>query len=301
MSPDLRRRPVALVLVGTALATGLLAWSLTREHGPAGRTHLQVGAFVASNGAGPARQTAALRAAEHRLGRRLDIVQSFHAWTDPFPSAFDRYVVDRGSTLLLSWAGTDTARILAGADDAMIADRAAALAALHRPVLLRWRWEMNRPNLAGEVGPPERYVAAWRHLRSMFAAAGADNVSWVWCPLARDFANTGPAYFPGDDQVDWLCTDAYTLDPREALAPQLAPVLAWARAHPQPVMIGEFGTTRGAPGRRARWLRDVADYVRGHPDIRAALYFDADAPAGRFSLDDEEGAWQAFADWLHGS
>jgi hypothetical protein len=66
-------------------------------------------------------------------------------------------------------------------------------------------------------------------------------------------------------------------------------------------MIGEFGTTRGAPGRRARWLRDVADYVRRHPDIRAALYFDADAPAGRFSLDDEEDAWQAFADWLHRS
>jgi hypothetical protein len=295
------RRATVVALVAATLATGLLGRALIRAQDPDDRGDLQIGAFVASVGPNSTRQTSALLAAEHRLGRRLDIVQSFHSWTDPFPSAFDRYVVGRGSTLLLSWAGTDTTRILAGADDAMIADRAAALAALHRPVLLRWRWEMNRPNLAEEVGTPERYVATWRHLRAVFAAAGADNVSWVWCPLARDFASTGPAYFPGDDQVDWLCTDAYALDPRESLAPQLAPVLSWARAHPQPVMIGEFGTTRGAPGQRARWLRGVEDYVHSHPSIRAVLYFDADAPAGQFALDDEDDAWQAFADWLHGA
>ena len=39
---------------------------------------------------------------------------------------------------------------------------------------------------------------------------GATNVGWVWCPLATGFTDgRAQKYYPGDDQVDWLCADVY--------------------------------------------------------------------------------------------
>jgi hypothetical protein len=39
-------------------------------------------------------------------------------------------------------------------------------------------------------------------------------------------------------------------------------------------MIGEFGVTTPAEGhRRAGWLREARDYIKAHPQIKAAVYF----------------------------
>src|SRR5205085_362734 len=99
-----------------------------------------------------------LVAAEHtfegQLGRPLDVVQVYHQWDDDFPSAADVQFVRSGKTLMISWAGTDTRVITSGRFDELIRDRAEAIKALGTPVLLRWRWEMNRPNLQGSIWSP---------------------------------------------------------------------------------------------------------------------------------------------------
>ena len=214
---------------------------------------------------------------ERVLGRPLAIVQDFHPWEEHFPSPFDRHVVASGSTLLLSWAGTDTSAIAAGRYDAMVRQRALALKALGKPVLLRWRWEMDRPNLQAEIGSPEGYVAAWRHLRSVFAAAGARNVGWVWCPLAGGF-DTGraPAYYPGDAQVDWLCADVYAGDPSVPFRRIADSFLGWAARHDRPIIFAEVGTQRVGTGARATWLRQAADWIQDFPQVKAFVYFDSD-------------------------
>jgi hypothetical protein len=211
------------------------------------------------------------------LGRPFAVVQDFHPWGEPFPSPFDRHVVASGSTLLLSWAGTDTSEIAAGRYDAMVRQRALALKALGKPVLLRWRWEMDRPNLQDEIGSPQAYVAAWRHLRSVFAAVGADNVGWVWCPLADGF-DTGkaPAYYPGDAHVDWICADVYARDPSVSFRQLADSFLAWAAGHDRPIIFAEVGTQRVGTGARATWLREAADWIENFPQIKAFVYFDSD-------------------------
>jgi hypothetical protein len=219
----------------------------------------------------------AVHSFEVLVGRKLDIVQDYHTWTEPFPNAFDQSVVDGGSYLLVSWAGQDTTSITSGSSDDMIRERARALKALKAPVLLRWRWEMDRANLADEVHSPADYVAAWKHIRAIFAAERVTNVSWVWCPLAEGFASgAAPSYYPGDDEVDWLCTDAYSVTPDQPLAPTLQPFFDWAKSHHKPVMIGEFGTQSGAPGQRAEWLAAVGATLRAHPQVKALVYFDSD-------------------------
>src|SRR4029450_4449018 len=86
------------------------------------------------------------------------------------------------------------------------ADRGGAEArrirALRRPILLRFRWEMDRPNLRATMWSAEDFVAAWRHVRRIFAQERVRNVSWVWCPTAEGFERgEAPDFYPGDADV----------------------------------------------------------------------------------------------------
>jgi Glycosyl hydrolase family 26 len=214
---------------------------------------------------------------ERQTGRRLDIVHHYHTWDDFFPSEFDLHFAKRANTtLLLSWASADTREIVAGKHDRLIRLRATDLKELKVPVLMQWRWEMDRPNLASIVHEPEDYIAAWKRIRSLFHEEGTDNIDWVWCPLSEGFGNgRAPRYYPGDEQVDWLCADSYAVTPDVPLEDGLEPFFAWAKSKKKPIMIGEFGTQPGADGERARWLAEVGQMARRNPQLKALVYFDS--------------------------
>lgn len=233
------------------------------------------GAWVAPVGvATQEAQLAAVADFEASIGRPLAFVHVFRGFDDPFPRPADLQLLRDGRDLLLSWNSTDTRVIASGQEDDQIRTMATAVKSLGYPIWLRFRWEMNRRNLQAMVWSPEDYVAAWTHVRAIFAEEGVTNAAWVWCPLAAGFDETnGAAYFPGDDQVDWLCADVYP-DADRSFADVIAPFMAWARGHPQPIMIGEFGTSDRHQVDRAAWLTDAFDYVQTQPRIKALAYFD---------------------------
>jgi hypothetical protein len=222
-------------------------------------------------------KVAAVQQFQQTVGRQLDIVHVYYTWTQPFPTASDQEYASSGSDVMLSWAGTDTREIADGRYDSMIRARAEALKAWGQRVFLEWRWEMDRPNLSAQVGSGMDYVAAWIHIRKIFAQVGVTNVSWVWCPTATGFANGRiSSYYPGDSQVDWICADAYPGSSGTSLADLMAPVMSWAAGHRKPVMIGEFGVRRQPGGGQAAWLTAAAEWVARTPAIKAIVYFDAD-------------------------
>ena len=234
-----------------------------------------LGAWVKPAPNAPSR-TAAVAAFEQAIGRPLDIVHVYHPWADAFPTASDIQFTQQGKILMISWASTDVAGIVSGSADRQITARAAALKSLGTPVLLRWRWEMNRKNLAAAVGSPAQYVAAWKHIRSIFTTVGTTNVGWVWCPIAADFnATNGAAYYPGDDQVDWLCTDVYPGPTKASFASVAAQFMTWAAQHHKPIIIGEFGVEASNPA-QTQWITGAYTYALQSPQIKAMVYFDAD-------------------------
>jgi hypothetical protein len=257
-----------------------------------------VGAWVNSGDHTTAGRVAAVQDFETLIGRPLTIAHVFHGWDDPFPDVVDLTFVYERRLLLLSWSGVDTREIAQGLYDPLIRTRARAVRDLGVPILLRFRWEMDRPNLRDTVGSPADYVAAWRHIRAIFAEVGATNAGWVWCPLATGFADgRAQRYYPGDDQVDWICADAYAGRERLGFAAVMTPFMRWAADRPRPVMLGEFGVTEGYPGEKAGWFRDARAYVLAHPQIRALVYFSArqDGKARYdFTIDSSPGALRAF-------
>jgi hypothetical protein len=236
-----------------------------------------LGAWVAPTGDyTPAGYISAAKAFEEKVGDPVSVLHNYHVWTSPFPNAFDTWVVSSGHTLLLSWATTDTLDVVSGKEDALITERARALAALKGPVLLEYRWEMDRPNLASVVHGPAEYIKAWDHVHALFRAAGATNVGFVFCPTAVGFTtHDAAAYYPGDDEVDWLCVDAYAGPHYVPLSTTLAPFLAWASHHPKPIFIGEIGADVDGAGDQASWIRALLTEAPKMPQVRGYFYFDA--------------------------
>lgn len=247
-------------------------------------------------------QTTAIDGLEAQLGRRLDIVHTYLTWQGVFPTASDLTSIRAGSMLLLSWAGTDSSAVISGAADSVIRQRALAIKAIGKPIFLEWRWEMDRPNLSSTVGSPAEFIAAWKHVRAIFAQEKVDNVAWVWCPTAKGFEPGGnaAAYYPGDSQVNWICADAYPgAGPYRSFSEVVQPFLSWASLHRKPVMIGEYGVPQSyPPSQRGQWLRAAAQTVQDDPQIKALVYFDSSPvsalPAFSFALDDGSAALQAF-------
>lgn len=239
------------------------------------------------------------------LGVHLDIVHLFRPYPEPLLPP-DAATLATAHTLMLSWNGGSIPAIASGDMDDWITDQAATVAALRTPVLLRFRWEMDRPNLRDSIPSPATYITAWDRVRSLFDQAGATDVEWVWCPLASGFdaGRDAAAFYPGDDEVDWICADAYPAASPAPLASMLSGFLTWASGHDKPLMIGEFGVPRTVDdAARAAWLEDARHWLMSQSSIRAVVYFDLDvdpsAPVLQYGLDPGTGAAAGFARLVH--
>jgi hypothetical protein len=238
-----------------------------------------LGAWVKPDWQTPTGRAAALEAFGQQTGAKLTIAHMFHEWQDDFPGPTQQAFQGIGKLQMISWAGTDTRSIASGVYDQMIRQRAQEIKNFGSPLLLRWRWEMDRPNLSASVHGPTDYIAAWKRIRGIFAEVGATNAGFVWCPHVQGFVEAGrdaAAYYPGDDQVDWLCTDVYAGRDFQGFGEQMDTFMAFARQHHRPIVIGEFGVTNpGGPGQRGAWLREAHAYAKAHPQIKAMVYFAA--------------------------
>jgi len=220
----------------------------------------------------------AIAGLQHDIGRKLDIVNTYRTVSQSFPTTSDYDLTSDGATLMVSWATGDTRSITSGAQDAQLVAWAHRFASFGRPILLRMRWEMDRPNLRASMWSGADFVAAWDHVHKIFKEQHVRNVSWVWCPTAGGFANhSAPAFYPGDSEVDWTCVDVYSASQLQPLSSLLQPFLTWAAGHPKPIIIGEFGVADAYdPVDRAAWLQDAIGVFRGDPQIKAVSYFDSD-------------------------
>jgi hypothetical protein len=291
-SPDLTSAPAAIAVNPGPFAAGPVK-------PPAQGAYL--GAWIKPAALTHAGRLEAVDGLEKDLGRRLAIVNTYRRFDQMVGTASDREFLAQGATLMVSWATGDNRSILDAEHDRLIRRQARAIRAIRRPVLLRMRWEMDRPNLRATMWSGADYVAAWKHVRDIFRQEHATNVSWVWCPTAEGFLRgDAPAFYPGDDEVDWTCVDVYAGTVFQPIGQLMGPFLRWAAGHPKPIIVGEFGVAKawGSAG-RAAWLRDAERTFKANRQIKAVAYFESDpqgnGPKEQFQLTGDPAAFQAFA------
>lgn len=151
------------------------------------------------------------------VGRSAGIV-SFYTGFGTVPTLWQLRTVarERSIPMVNMKCGPSDASVAAGQYDSELRAAAVALREYGGPVFFRWFWEMNLNKsvrheacLGKDAGV--NYIAAFRHIWTIFHQEHATNVAFVWCPSA---ANGAPnrfttLYFPGAQYVDWIGADIY--------------------------------------------------------------------------------------------
>ena len=255
---------------------------------------------------------ASLASFESRTGRRLDLVYRFHDIDDEI-TADERRLVADGRLLHISidaryfdgerLAWSDVAM---GRYDAALRRQAAGIAAMRRPVFVTFEHEADQPDKQVQGSGPE-FVAAWRHVREVFNAAGASNAIWVWVMMGTaDGLPRAAQLWPGNDVVDWISWDVYNssgcrmgaVDPNRYVSFKDSARLFydWLMKHrltlgidtSKPMMISEAGSVLypQAMHRTAGWYADIPAVVRSMPQVKAVSLWDREGKPGcdyRFS------------------
>lgn len=218
--------------------------------------------------------------------RKMDLASTTYAWGSALPTWREPWHIQSGRVPMISWGAVDTALVNNGSQDLYIRATAVAVRNLGSPVLLRWFWEMDGTALAPLAGSPAGYKAAWRRIHNIFTQAGATNVEWVWAPNAFGFeTGVAPAFYPGDDRVDWIGADGFNLFPMAgsghmSFTQIFAPFYTWAMPHNKPLMVAATGSIEGAGfDDKARWIEDMAKANKVlFPGIRAINYVNIPLP-----------------------
>ncbi len=236
------------------------------------------------------------------------IAHEFKSFTKDIKTDVYRWHLESGRDLLLTWNGTDAETILNGSHDDWIRQHARELRSLPGTVMLRFWHEPDVSHKRAWIdNDPQQFIDSWLYVRQIFVEENARNIEWVWCPTAWNWDEQGARYYPGDANVDWICSDGYTgwdLDaPLTDIAEAYTAFQAWADQRPnKPILIAEFGAGQRGPGDRAEWVRGIRDWVADSPNIRAVVYFDVDRrPHGEiydWRLRTEPDAWAAMMDVL---
>ncbi|AEV81805.1 endoglucanase [Actinoplanes sp. SE50] len=290
-SPDLTARPPAIAVQDGPFAAGPFTPPATGAY---------VGAWIKPDQLTHIGRLEAVDTLEASLGRRLDILNTYRRFDQMVGTESDQEFLAQGQSLMISWATGDNRSILDGEHDRLIRQQAEAIRRIGRPVLLRMRWEMDRPNLRATMWSGADYIAAWKYVRAIFQREHADNVSWVWCPTAEGFQRgDAQQFYPGDDQVDWTCVDVYAGADFQPIGQLMGPFLQWAAQRPKPIIIGEFGVAKAwGSANRAAWLRDAERTFKANRQIKAVAYFESDptgnGPNQQFQLSGDKAAFKAF-------
>jgi hypothetical protein len=149
-------------------------------------------------------------------GRQPNLIGYYSGWAEPFNISFAGMLHSHGIIPFVQIDPTDASMtaIAAGLYDSYLRSYADSVRNFRHSVVIGFGHEMNAPWYSWGYGhvSPTTFVAAWRHIVTLFRADGADNVTWLWTVQA-DEANTGPVelWWPGAQYVTWVGVDGYYL------------------------------------------------------------------------------------------
>ena len=168
--------------------------------------------------------TAAWDRFEAEAGRQVSMVMWFAGFDSSFPKQATSAAVRARCRALITWepiapagkpaANYTFAAIAKGVQDDYLSQWAAGARQLNPRIVIRLAPEMNGdwiPWAAKKPGnSPKDFVAAWRHVVTLFRQHGADRVEWAWVPNVPDPTSVPIAtQYPGNDVVDWVGLDGY--------------------------------------------------------------------------------------------
>jgi hypothetical protein len=241
--PKRRARMIAVAAAATVTAIGLVIGLYARFAGgsPAPRTYL--GVYTA----GLPESYAGVRAFTAATGVRPALVMYYSGWLERFQAEFAREATRHGAVPLVQMepTGVSLAAIATGRYDRYLRSYAASVKAFGGKVVLSFGHEMNGPWYVWGYRhtSPRVFVAAWRHIVTVFRQQGADNVTWLWTVniiQCRCHIEPPALWWPGRSFVNWVGIDGYYYQSSTKFAALFGPTIkAIRRLTLDPILISE--------------------------------------------------------------
>ena len=179
------------------------------------------------------------------VGRQPNLVGYYSGWEEVFKTSFAETVRGHGAVTILQMDPTDASvqAIAAGDDDGYLRSFADSVRDFGQPVVIGFGHEMNATWYSWGYGhvPPRVFVAAWRHIVTLFRRQGADNVTWLWT-INAELPSTGSIvpWWPGAGYVTWVGIDGYYYRRSDTFVSVFGQTIAAVRAitH-KPVLLSE--------------------------------------------------------------
>ncbi|MGO9081541.1 MAG: glycoside hydrolase family 26 protein [Streptosporangiaceae bacterium] len=174
-----------------------------------------------------------------------NLVGYFSGWAEPFAIRFAKAVSQHRMIPVVQIDPTyaSVQDIADGSYDSYLRSYADSVRAFGGPVVIGFGHEMNAPWYSWGYGhvPAQTFVAAWRHIVSLFRGQGADNVTWMWT-INADEPGTGPitTWWPGRQYVTWVGIDGFYTRPSDTFRRIFARTVSQVRVFTaQPILISE--------------------------------------------------------------
>jgi mannan endo-1,4-beta-mannosidase len=131
---------------------------------------------------------------------------------------------------------------------------------------------------------PAVFVAAWRHIVSLFRSEGAENVTWLWT-LEADGPGTGPIapWWPGANYVTWVGIDGYYYTPSDNFRKVFLPTIDQVRMlTKKPILLSE--TAVGPRANQSVGILNLFDGMRKYKML-GLVWFDKKQNDGIYHQD----------------
>jgi hypothetical protein len=173
----------------------------------------------------------------------------------------------------VSWS-----QVASGGQDANIRRWAGALKG--KNVMVSFSHEpMAKQN--SHMGTASSFIAAWKHVVSVFNQQGSTSVKWVWNVTSQSFrvspssSDYGSKWYPGDAYVDYVAGEAYNKagcgQTNQSFASKISEIFAFANQHNKKFVAAEFASNSFSG--RAAWINDAHAYMDAHKGQFAGAFY----------------------------
>lgn len=189
------------------------------------------------------------------IGRQPNLVLYYSTWSEPFQVDFAKSAAKHGAETLVQIDArhVSLASIANGQYDAYIRSFASEVKASGAPVILSFDHEMNGDwySWGYRNSSATMFVAAWRHVVTIFREEGATNVTWMWTiniiDTLDDYVAAPGPWWPGRQYVNWVGIDGYYYSPSTTFDTLFGPTITDVREITgDPILIAETGAAQSA-------------------------------------------------------
>jgi mannan endo-1,4-beta-mannosidase len=222
------------------------------------------------------------------VGRMPNLAGYYSGWPVPFDTSFADVLRRHGIAVVVQMDPTDAsvAGIAYGSYDSYLRSYADSVRKFGGPVVIGFGHEMNAGWYSWGYGHvrPAVFIAAWRHIVTVFRQQGADNVTWLWT-VQGQVPGTGPvwSWWPGSKYVTWVGIDGYYYRPSDTFGAVFGTTIDQVRhLTDKPILLSET-----AVGPLAGQSAKIQDLFRGLAEAKTLglIWFDIAQDDGIYHQD----------------